>query len=232
MGDQEGHASHGLRVIVCIKFDSRAPADEVAQLRQRLIEDCRSVQSLDVSGSFDFMMEVELPNLVDYHEWTEEFASSFALLVDQHETNFVCRRHVRDHSGPIQHLWVSGSSGLARIECDQIERFSAEGDYVRAHSGNRSWLINSSLAKLEEQLDPSEFIRLHRSTIARRDAIVRLRHHGQIWFAVLTSGEAMRIAKSHVREVLQSIRDDSPVSQAVSATGQPISENPVILTEH
>ena len=231
MGDQEGPASHGLRVIVCIKFDTRAPADEVAELKRRLIEDCRSVQSLDVSGSFDFMMEVALPNLADYQEWAEEFAGAFALLVDQHETNFVCRRYIRDHEGPIQHIWVAGNGGFARIDCDDIERFCAEGDYVRAHSGGRSWLVNSSLAKLEEQLDPLEFIRLHRSTIARREAIVRLRHHGQTWLAVLTSGETMRISKSRVGEVLQSIRDDWPTTHAVSATGQPLNENPVVFTE-
>lgn len=231
MGDQQGPASPGLRVIVCIKFDSRAPAGEVAELRRRLIEDGRSVQSLDVSGSFDFMMEVALSSLADYQGWTEEFANAFASLVDQHEVNFVCRRYTRGHPGPMQHLWVSGRDGLARIECSTIERFSAEGDYVRAHSGDRSWLINTSLTKLDEQLDPAEFIRLHRSTIARRDAIVRLRHHGQAWFAVLTSGDSMRIAKSHVAEVLRSIRDNSSATEAVSATEQLLSEDSVALTE-
>ena len=226
-----GQASHGLRVIVCIKFDTRAPADEVAELKRHLIEDSRTVHSLDVSGTFDFMMELALPNLADYQAWAEEFAGAFALLVGQHETNFVCRRYVRDHEGPLQHLWVSGIGGLSRIECDDIERFCAEGDYVRAHSGNRSWLVSSSLAKLEEQLDPMEFIRIHRSTIARREAIVRLRHQGQTWFAVFTSGASTRIAKSHAGEVLRSIRDDWPTTQAVSATGEPLGGNPVVLTE-
>jgi len=231
MGDQQGPASLGLRVIVCIKFDSRAPAGEVAELRRRLIDDKRSVQSLDVSGSFDFMIEVALPNLADYQAWHDEFANAFASLVDHHEANFVCRRHIRDQAEPIHHLWVSGREGLARIECDQIDRFSAEGDYVRAHSGDRSWLISTSLTKLQEQLDPVEFIRLHRSTIARRDAIVRLRHHGQTWFAVLINGDAMRIAKSHVAKVLRSIRDDSSAADAVSATGELLGENPVVLAE-
>ena len=231
MGDQEGPASHGLRVLVCIKFDSRAPADEVAELRRRLIEDCRSVHSLDVSGTFDFMMEVGLASLADYQEWTEAFAAEFASLVDQHETNFICRRYIRDHEGPIQHLWVSGNGGFARIDCDQIERFCAEGDYVRAHRGDQSWLVDTSLAKLEDQLDPFEFVRLHRSTIARREAIVRLRHQGQTWFAVLQSGEVMRIAKARVAEVLQSVRDDWPTTHAVSATGEPLGENPVVLTD-
>lgn len=231
MGNHEGPASPGLRVIVCIKFDSRAPADEVVDLRRRLIEDSRTVHSMDLSGTFDFMMEVALPHLADYQQWSEQFAKPFAMLVDQHETNFVCRRHIRDHDGPLQYLWVSSIGGLARIDCDDIERFCAEGDYVRAHSGDRSWLVNSSLAKLEEQLDPVEFIRLHRSTIAKREAIVRLRHHGQTWFAVLLSGASMRIAKSQVGNVLRSIRDDWPTTHAVSATGEPLGGNPVVLTE-
>lgn len=232
MGNPEGPASLGLRIIVCFKFDSRAPADEVAKLKRRLIDDGRSVHSLDVSGSFDFIIELGLPGLVDYQEWTEEFATPFASLIEHRETNFICRRYVRDESGPLEHLWVPAKDGLTRLDCDQIEHFSGEGDYVRAHIADRSWLINSSLAKLVEQLDPTEFIRLHRSTIARRDSIVRLRHLGHSWYAIVKSGKALRIAKSHVGEVLRSVRDDWAAIQAVSATGKPLGEKAGIVTEH
>ncbi|MCL6699607.1 LytTR family transcriptional regulator [Sphingomonas sp. NSE70-1] len=231
MSNPDGPASLGLRVIVCIKFDSRAPADEVAKLKRRLIDDDRALHSIDVSGTYDFITEVSLPNMSDYQDWVEEFAASFAALVELHEANFICRRYVREQEGPIHYLWVTGNGGRSRIDCDEIERFCAEGDYVRAHSANRSWLINSSLAKLVEQLDPHEFIRLHRSTVARRDAIVRLRHQRHAWYAVVRSGEALRIAKSHVGEVLKSLRDDWPSTHAVSATGEPLNEKPAVLTE-
>lgn len=231
MSNPDGPASLGLRVIVCIKFDSRAPADEVAKLKRRLIGDDRSLHSIDVSGTFDFITEVSLPNMPDYQNWVEEYAAEFASLVEHHESNFICRRYVRDHEGPIHYLWVTGNGGRSRIDCDEIERFSAEGDYVRAHSANRSWLINSSLAKLVAQLDPQEFIRLHRSTVARRDAIVRLRHQRHAWYAVVKSGEALRISKSHVGDVVRCLRDDWPSNHAVSATGERLSENPAVLAE-
>jgi hypothetical protein len=231
MSNSSGLASLGLRVIICIKFDSRAPADEVVKLKRRLIEDDRSLHSIDVSGSFDFITEVSLPNMPDYQDWVDGFASEFAALVEQYEANFICRRYVRDHSGPIHYLWVTGNGGRTRIDCDEIERFCAEGDYVRAHTANRSWLISSSLARLVEQLDPQEFIRIHRSTVARRDAIVRLRHQRHAWYAIVKSGEALRIAKSHVGEVLQSLRDDWSATHAVSATGEQLSEKPAVLAE-
>lgn len=232
MSNPDGPASLGLRVIVCVKFDSRAPADEVAKLKQRLIDDDRALHSIDVSGSYDFITEVSLPNMSDYQEWVEEFAASFAAFVEHHEANFICRRYVREHAGPIHYLWVTGNGGRSRVDCDEIERFCAEGDYVRAHSANRSWLVNTTLTKLVEQLDPHEFIRLHRSTVARRDAIVRLRHQRHAWYAVTKSGEALRIAKSHVGEVLKSLRDDWPATRAVSATGERLSEKPAVLAEH
>jgi hypothetical protein len=231
METPDGPASLGLRVIVCIKFDSRAPADEVARLKRRLIDDDRALHSIDVSGSFDFITEVSLPNMSDYQDWVEEFADAFASLVEHHEANFICRRYVREQPGPIHYLWVTGNGGSSRIDCDEIERFSAEGDYVRAHSASRSWLVNSSLAKLVEQLDPNEFIRIHRSTVARRDAIIRLRHQRHAWYAVVRSGEVLRIAKSHVSEVVRSLRDDWPATHAVSATGERLSENPAELAE-
>ena len=62
-------------------------------------------------------------------------------------------------------------SGLVRISASDIHRVTAERDYMRLHVGTRSWLIHRTIAKLEEDLDPALFLRVHRSVIlqARHD---------------------------------------------------------------
>ena len=71
----------------------------------------------------------------------------------------------------LEEFWASDRSGLVRIASADVDRISAERDYMRLHVGARSWLIHHSMASLEEQLDPALFVRLHRSAIVRRDFI-------------------------------------------------------------
>ena len=77
----------------------------------------------------------------------------------------------RDGSRILDEFWASDISGLVRIASRDIDRVSAERDYMRLHVGARSWLIHHSMSALEDGLDPALFVRLHRSAIVRRDFI-------------------------------------------------------------
>ena len=74
----------------------------------------------------------------------------------------------------VEEFWVPDHSGLVRIAARDIERVTAERDYMRLHVGQRSWLIHRTIAKLEEELDPALFLRVHRSVMLRRDTITGL----------------------------------------------------------
>ncbi len=68
--------------------------------------------------------------------------------------------------------------------------------------GGRSYLLLQTIAGLEERLDPAEFIRIHRSTILRKDRIRGLRHDGLgVWSAELDCGEALRIGRTYLPKV-------------------------------
>src|SRR6185436_11160486 len=113
------------------------------------------------------------------------------------------RRHA---AGPasthVEEFWVPDHSGLVRIAASDIHRITAERDYMRLHVGQRSWLIHRTIAKLEEDLDPALFIRVHRSVILRRDTIAGLyRDEGGHWTARLRDGGEQRIGRSYVDDV-------------------------------
>ena len=102
----------------------------------------------------------------------------------------------------VEEFWVPDSSGLVRIAARDIDRITAERDYMRLHVGARSWLIYRTIAKLEEELDPETFIRVHRSVIVRRDTITGLsRDTAGHWAARLSDGHHVRIGRSHIGEV-------------------------------
>ena len=109
--------------------------------------------------------------------------------------------------GWLTEFWVPHRSELLRIEASQVERIDAERDYVRLHIGQsegngRSHLLLQTIAVLEGRLDPEQFIRIHRSTILRRDRIRGLRHEGLgVWCAELVDGETLRIGRTYLRKV-------------------------------
>ena len=99
----------------------------------------------------------------------------------------------------IEEFWVPHRSELIRIAAGDIDRIDAERDYVRLHVGARSYLLLHTIQRLEDRLDPERFIRLHRSTIIRRDRIAGLKHDGLgVWSAQLADGELLRIGRTYL----------------------------------
>ena len=99
----------------------------------------------------------------------------------------------------LEEFWVSEASGLVRLAARDIDRISAERDYMRLHSGKRSWLINHTIGKLEEELDPAQFVRIHRSAMVRRDFVSGLRRDetGR-WYARFPNGEEQKIGRLYL----------------------------------
>jgi len=114
----------------------------------------------------------------------------------------------------LDELWVPHRSELLRVAVGEVHRIDAERDYVRLHvaaagdeaneggEGTRTYLLLQTIAGLEARLDPDKFIRIHRSTILRRDNIRGLRHDGLgVWSAELMNGEALRIGRTYLAKV-------------------------------
>ncbi|MCH7627867.1 MAG: response regulator transcription factor [Proteobacteria bacterium] len=100
----------------------------------------------------------------------------------------------------IEEFWVPHRSELVRIAAADLDRVDAERDYVRLHVGERSYLMLHTIQGLEDRLDPERFIRLHRSTIVRRDRIAGLRHDGLgVWSAELVDGAMLRIGRTYLQ---------------------------------
>jgi two-component system response regulator AlgR len=96
----------------------------------------------------------------------------------------------------IDEFWASDLSGLVRIASKDIDRVSAERDYMRLHVGRRSWLIHHSMTALEEGLDPALFVRLHRSAIVRKDFISGFtRNASGRWIARLADGTEQPVGR-------------------------------------
>jgi two-component system response regulator AlgR len=99
----------------------------------------------------------------------------------------------------LEEFWVSEARGLVRLSAADIDRITAERDYMRLHVGPRSWLINHTIGRLEEELDPARFVRLHRSAMVRRDFVAGLRRdESGRWWARLADGEEQKVGRLYL----------------------------------
>lgn len=208
--------SDEMRVILCLKFERRAPYDAVSTFKQNLIDCACVVHSVELSGAFDFMIEAGLRDFSAYHALLDDFADELAALVERQEASFVCRRFDRLPNRD-QAVWVPCRDGRRRVETAAIDLVTAEGDYVRLHCGAQSWLLHDTMHHMRELLDDDSFLTLHRSAIAQANFIKRLVHRRHYWVAILDNGTEQRIAKSHVAPVLAALRNDSSIHDAPPA---------------
>jgi two-component system LytT family response regulator len=78
----------------------------------------------------------------------------------------------RDRSSQgIGRLVVRTDGRTLFVRPEEIDRVEADGNYSQVVIRGRALLVRESLAALEEQLDPTRFIRIHRSTILNVDRV-------------------------------------------------------------
>jgi two-component system LytT family response regulator len=79
-----------------------------------------------------------------------------------------------------------------------IEWIEASGVYVTLHSSGKELLYRASLTELARSLDPSRFLRIHRSVIVNIDSIVQLEplSHGEFEL-LLKDGAHARVSRTY-----------------------------------
>jgi two-component system LytT family response regulator len=71
---------------------------------------------------------------------------------------------------------IRSNGRILLVNSDQISWVEAARNSVRIHLGEESYLLKSSLDRMEQQLNGGEFVRIHRCTIVNLNHIRELRH--------------------------------------------------------
>ncbi len=103
------------------------------------------------------------------------------------------RATLADVSTPNPALWVKQRNGLLRVDIEDILYARAERDYVQLHLSEKTCLYPENMAALEGTLAPFGFVRIHRSTLVRLNAIQKV-HRGVEGRWTLQIGDGARLA--------------------------------------
>ncbi len=94
-------------------------------------------------------------------------------------------------------LAVRSSGRIYFLRTEEIDWIEAADYYVKLHVGSKSHLMRESMNKLEKQLDPEMFLRVHRSSIVNLDRVKELHAGGGSDHAVvLQDGTRLKLSRS------------------------------------
>jgi two-component system LytT family response regulator len=107
----------------------------------------------------------------------ERFASVLARAREQIERHraaaLVARLHEPRPSYP-DRLAVKGELRIQLVPTADIDYIEADGNYATVHAGAATHLVRETMNALEAELDPRQFLRVHRSLIVRLDRVVEV----------------------------------------------------------
>ena len=95
-----------------------------------------------------------------------------------------------------ERLPVSENGRILFVGVKEIDWIEANRNYARLHVGTRTYEIRETLDALEGELNPRDFLRIHRSTIVNAHVIKEI----QPWFhghhlVLLRNGQQLRMSR-------------------------------------
>lgn len=94
-------------------------------------------------------------------------------------------------------IQVKTGDRIKLIPLTEVVFFHASDKYVEVHTYDKTHLISKSLSRLENELPPEDFVRIHRSTIINMNYLDEItRGFGGSYYARMKNGEQSRLPVS------------------------------------
>ena len=105
-------------------------------------------------------------------------------------------------SRAVARIAVRHDGVISFVAPDDIDWIDAAGDSVRIHAKGEKHTIRKSMGEMMAMLDPSRFLRIHRSTIVNADRVRELQpyFHGE-YVVVLKDGSRLKLSRGYREKV-------------------------------
>jgi two-component system, LytTR family, response regulator len=109
----------------------------------------------------------------------------------------------QDHQRKLERLAIKSAGQVNFVKVSEIDWIEAADYYACLHVGSKSHLLRRSMAELEEDLDPTIFCRVHRSSIVNLERVrgLKLSEEGE-YDVLLDNGARVRLSRRY-RKLLE-----------------------------
>ena len=104
---------------------------------------------------------------------------------------------------PTDRVVIKSAGRIMFLRTDEIDWVEAADNYVRLHVGPESHLLRETMGALEARLDPTKFLRIHRSTVVNIDRLKELQpwFHGD-YIVTLQDGTRLNLSRTYRDRVI------------------------------
>ncbi len=107
-----------------------------------------------------------------------------------------------------ERIVVRDGAKIHVIPLDKLDYAEAQDDYVALHTQSRSYLKQQPIGALEAVLDPTRFVRIHRSAIVNLERVARIEPYAKdSRVAILANGTRLPVSRSGYTRLLEAMGD-------------------------
>lgn len=106
----------------------------------------------------------------------------------------------------LDRIVVRSRSRILFLDVSEVAWLEAYGNYVRFHTPGEVYTVRGTLSSFEDQLDPTRFVRIHRSVIVNRDVVREVHSRRTGDFTLVTSGGERLTLSRNFRNRVPEIR--------------------------
>ncbi len=159
-------------------------------------------------------LEQAVQKVLAYHEAKDsqkhkgQLAEAVAKLTGEQADHILQRL---DNAEPVvndrfpEAISIKDSGEITRVPVSAIDWVDAAGDYMCIHtSDGQTHILRRTMKELEQELDPKQFVRVHRSAIVNVSTIAKLQMlaNGEHQL-MLTNGQSVKVSRSYKDRVKQ-----------------------------
>ena len=107
---------------------------------------------------------------------------------------------------PVSRFLVRTAGRVRFVALEEIEWFESADNYVRLHTAERDHLVRRTMQSLERDLDPRQFVRIHRRAIVRIERIAGVRTlPGGDYVVTLADGSEQPVGRHYRRRFREAV---------------------------
>lgn len=111
-----------------------------------------------------------------------------------------------ESSKVLERIVVKENDEIVIIPIDKVKYFEAQGDYIHIYTDKKRYIKMLTLKKLEQSLNPSNFIRVHRGYIIQIKHITKIEKYTKDSFlAILKTDEKIPVSKSGYKKLKETL---------------------------
>lgn len=115
--------------------------------------------------------------------------------------------HVTRASAYSSRLAIKSNDSTVFILTQDIDWVSAADNYLELHFRKETRIIRKTMSQIEKQLDPTQFVRIHRSTMVNISCIKEMKHlFNKDHVAILKDGTQLVVSRTYIDKLMTALK--------------------------